>query len=94
MRLISASVNARRLDSAVDLRIFTRTAGLTVSNPCRTASPKQTRNTFTLKIRGRARKFFRLTITKPRNVACLQRGKIAFAFRFPRKPVNRSITRL
>jgi len=33
MRVISFSVNARRFDSAVDLSSFTRTAGLTASNP-------------------------------------------------------------
>ena len=85
MRLISASVNARRFDSAVDLSSLTRTAGLTVSNPCRTASPRQIRNTFTPEFGGRAREFFRLTITKPGNVARLQRREVAFAFRFAEK---------
>jgi hypothetical protein len=49
MRLISSSVNARRFDSAVDLSSLTRTAGLTASNSCRTASPRQIRSTFTPK---------------------------------------------
>ena len=49
IRLISARVNARRFDSPVDLSCFTRTAGLTPSNHCRTALPTQIRSTFTLK---------------------------------------------
>jgi hypothetical protein len=36
-------------DSAVDLSSLTRTAGLTASNSCRTASPRQIRGTFTPK---------------------------------------------
>jgi hypothetical protein len=49
MCLISSSVNARRFDSAVDLSSLTRTAGLTASNSCRTASPRHIRGTFTPK---------------------------------------------
>ena len=86
MRLISASVNGRRFDSAVDLSSLTRTAGLTVSNPCRTASPKHTRNTLYTEIGGGACALFHFTIAKTDNVACLQRIEVAIAFCFPEKP--------
>src|SRR6516165_2140933 len=94
MRLISLSVNARRLDSAVDLSSLTRTAGLTVSNPCRTASPRQIRSTFTLKFAvERDSSFASRSRNRAMSLACsVERSRLLFAS--PRKPVKRSITRL
>lgn len=40
---------------------------------------------FHAEIRGCARALFRFAVTKPRDVACLQRGKVAFAFGFAEK---------
>jgi len=93
MRVISFSVNARRFDSAVDLSSFTRTAGLTASNPCRTASPRQIRSTSRPSFAVERESSF-APDHETRNVARLQRGKVAFDFDSSKNPTKRSITRL
>ena len=71
MRLISLSVNAHSwIDREQSLpHCFTETDS----------------QHFHAQVCCRAREFFRLTITKPRNVARLKRGEVAFAFRFAKK---------
>src|SRR5436190_8862935 len=94
MRLISVSVNARRLASPLDLSPFTRTAGFTVNIPCRTASPKQTRSTLTLMFAvERDSSLASRSRNRAMSVACsVCRSRLVFAS--PRNSVKRSITRL
>ena len=87
MRLISAE---RERVAAwihhVDLSSFTRTAGFTVSNPCRTASPKQTRSTFTPRFAvERESSFASRSRNRATSLACSV-GKVALAFRVAEKP--------
>src|SRR5437667_2212888 len=91
MRLISASVNARRFDSAFDLNSLTRTAGLTVSNPCRTASPRQIRSTFTLRLAvERDSSFASPSRNRAMSLACsVERSRLLFAS--PRKPFHHAL---
>src|SRR5262245_44771180 len=93
MRLISGSVNARRLDSLLDLRSFTRTAGLSVSKSCRTASLRHTRNTFKLRFAvARALSFASRSRNRATSFACnVERSRLAFA---PMHSRNRSTIRL
>jgi len=92
MRLISATVKARRADLSFDLSIFTRAAGFTSSRSCRTASPKQTRSTLRLRFAVARERFF---ASESRNRvmsrACsVERSRSAFE---PRKSAKRSVMR-
>src|SRR5262249_17844967 len=91
-RLISGSVNARRFDSAFNLSSLTRTAGLIVSNPCRTASPRQIRSTFTLRLAvERDSSFASRSRNRAISLACsVERSRLLFTS--PAKLCARSIT--
>ena len=67
--------------SLLDLSSFTRTAGFTASNPCRTASLKQTRNTFRLRLAvERESSFASRSRNRAMSLACnVERSRLAFA---------------
>lgn len=73
-------MNARRLDSFLDLRIFTRTAGFTARNPWRTASPMGIRNTLMPKFAvERDSSFASLSRKRAMSLACsVERSRLLF----------------
>ena len=94
MRLISDSVNARRFDSLVDSSVFTFFAGLLAIKPCRSASPRQTRSTFTARFAVDRESSF---ASRSRNCAIssgCSDAKLHDDLDAPRKAAKRSSTRL
>ena len=74
-------MNARRLHLRSRLEQFHAHRGIDCEQSLAHRFSEADAQHFQAEIRGRAREFFRLTIAESRDVACLQRGKVALGFR-------------